>query len=126
MINLIGNGLSIEIAEDNPVYNILSKFEGESFTVRKSEEYSQIKETLPDIQEEKEKTYKTIKKEDVWKNFYNEIPYNNENENENSLTNIILKSHLSCLLGGDSGGIEFKEVSEGLYKKDDYYLVVNY
>lgn len=120
MINLIGNGLSIEIAEDNPVYNILSKFEGESFTVRKSEEYSQIKETLPDIQEEKEKTYKTIKKEDVWSNFNKEVP------NTNTLTYVLLKNHVSSVLGGDYGKIDLEEVSEGLYKKDDYYLVVNY
>lgn len=129
MINLSGNGLSIEVEEDNPIYSILSKFEGESFTVIKIEEPEKNEETKNSstlIQEEEEKTYKTIKRKDVWEKFYNEVPYDTENEKENSLIYVLLKSHVENVLRGDKGDVEFEEVGNKLYKKDGYYLIGDY
>lgn len=127
MIFLENEIVSIKINPENPIYETLKRFSGESLKVRFDEQKTTPTEFLPEEKTPEPKTSKTpsyvrkeVNRESIWEDFNQAF---SQYLDPQSLFGSIIKSHLQAILQGDEGDVVLNEVSPGLFKRDGLYLL---
>lgn len=123
MIRLIHDDVSISVDESNPLYKTLKRFSGESFLVYLQNEIKINKEKP----EKRNLPKQSFLREVIFREF-DEIFLDKNDENEDKTNPVyvsILRSHLESILGGETGEVYFDIEKEGVYKRNDKYLIRN-
>lgn len=119
MIYLENETVTLKVTEENPLYKTLIKFSGESFKVNAN---LNVEEKVESVAEDKPPSYtrRELDRDMVWEDFNN---YFEEYLDPPAMFANILKSHVYSVLDGENGKVVLNEVSPGLYKVNDLYLL---
>jgi hypothetical protein len=124
MIRLIHDDVSISVDENNPLYKTLKRFSGESFLV-----YTQSSIKINKEKPEKKDTPKqSFSREAIFREFDEIFLNKDDTDTENKINPAyvsILRSHLDSILGGETGDVYFDVEKEGVYRRNDKYLIRN-
>jgi hypothetical protein len=120
MIELLGDDFSIKIKPENPLYNTMKRFSGETVLIT----------LIPNINREKNekkapKVFDTIDRDVVFNDFFNAFFWSNLPEKEQPLVYVMLKNHLYQILGSDKGKKSLEKIENNIYKVEELYLVLN-
>jgi len=124
MISLINDDVTIVITEDNPVYKNLKRFHGESFLVYVNPQVN--KKVVNKVEEKKESLPKKVLSRDgILKEFDSIFLGNDVDNNKIPIFISILRSDLESILGGDKGEVYFDVEKDGVYKRNNKYLITH-
>lgn len=122
MIQLLGSDFSIKIAEDNPIYNTIKKFSGESVLIYVNPEIIKTKNAAQTTKND----MVTLKNETVFSELYEIYPELLDKDNENVPVWIkLIENHVKQILGSETGSTYLEKISENKFKKNDLYLILS-
>jgi hypothetical protein len=127
MISLIGEDFSVKITEDNPVYNTLKKFSGETVLIYDTPE---IKKNNKNEEIKESKTKKETLQLDnniIFKKLYEEYPelLSTEEDKKIPVWLKLIENHVLQIIGSEHGKTTVEKIGNGTYKKGDLFLYMS-
>jgi hypothetical protein len=122
MISLIGEDFTVKITEDNPAYNTLKKFSGETVLIYDTPEIKVNKKAATQRQ-----SYESVKinNEDIFRELYVAYPQlDGDSDEEIPVWMKLLENHVFQILGSKTGFTELEKIAENKFKKGELYLLV--
>lgn len=119
MILLENDTVTVKVNKSDRIYEILSKFNNESFIVNVVEEVQPNTLEENTIEEKPQIVKKEVNRDIVWE-LFNEA-FEKYLDPPTMFANI-LKSHVSSIIGEEKGPITLDMVSPNTYKKENFYL----